>query len=58
MYTLILRSAGTYQVKIDNVEVESGELENDWDFLQPKKIQVMQCVIELKHSGFFLTVLQ
>ena len=51
MYTLILRSAGTYTVKIDNAEVESGDLENDWDFLLPKKIQVMQCVIELKHNN-------
>ena len=50
VYTLILRSAGTYTVKIDNAEVESGDLENDWDFLLPKKIQVMQCVIELKHN--------
>lgn len=28
-----------YQVLIDNEEVESGELEADWDFLPPKKIK-------------------
>ncbi|KAI2667984.1 Calreticulin [Labeo rohita] len=29
----------TYEVKIDNEKVESGSLEEDWDFLPPKKIK-------------------
>uniref|UniRef100_A0A7N6AAY2 Calreticulin n=1 Tax=Anabas testudineus TaxID=64144 RepID=A0A7N6AAY2_ANATE len=29
----------TYEVKIDNEKVESGTLEDDWDFLPPKKIK-------------------
>merc|ERR1712098_505333 len=28
-----------YEVKIDNEKVDGGELEADWDFLAPKKIQ-------------------
>ncbi|CAH1772489.1 unnamed protein product [Owenia fusiformis] len=39
LYTLILRADNTYEVKIDNEKVESGELEADWDFLAPKKIK-------------------
>jgi len=39
LYTLIVRSDNTYEVKIDNKKVESGELEADWDFLPPKKIK-------------------
>ncbi|XP_053325226.1 calreticulin-like [Spea bombifrons] len=38
LYTLILRPNNTYIVKIDNENVENGTLEDDWDFLQPKKI--------------------
>ncbi|KAK3756808.1 hypothetical protein RRG08_003926 [Elysia crispata] len=38
LYTLIVRPDNTYEVKIDNEKVESGELEADWDFLPPKKI--------------------
>ncbi|GFN79069.1 calreticulin [Plakobranchus ocellatus] len=38
LYTLIVRPDNTYEVKIDNEKVESGELEADWDFLAPKKI--------------------
>ncbi len=40
LYTLIVRSDNTYEVKIDNKKVESGKLEDDWDFLAPKKIKV------------------
>ena len=40
LYTLVVRSDNTYVVKIDNDKVESGSLEEDWDFLQPKKIKV------------------
>uniref|UniRef100_A0A672JSC5 Calreticulin n=1 Tax=Salarias fasciatus TaxID=181472 RepID=A0A672JSC5_SALFA len=39
LYTLILNSDQTYEVKIDNEKVESGSLEDDWDFLPPKKIK-------------------
>ncbi|XP_019393940.1 PREDICTED: calreticulin-3 isoform X2 [Crocodylus porosus] len=38
LYTLILRSDQTYKVKIDNEMIESGNLEDDWDFLPPRKI--------------------
>ncbi|XP_026815803.1 calreticulin-like [Rhopalosiphum maidis] len=37
-YTLILKSDNTYEVLIDNENVEYGELEADWDFLPPKQI--------------------
>ncbi|RDD43644.1 Calreticulin [Trichoplax sp. H2] len=39
LYTLILKSDNTYEVKIDNESVESGKLEDDWALLQPKKIK-------------------
>lgn len=39
LYTLIVRPDNTYEVKIDNNKVESGSLEDDWDFLPPKKIK-------------------
>uniref|UniRef100_A0A8C6MTH0 Calreticulin n=1 Tax=Mus spicilegus TaxID=10103 RepID=A0A8C6MTH0_MUSSI len=39
LYTLILRPNATYEVKIDNQKVTSGGLEDDWDFLPPKKIK-------------------
>jgi len=39
LYTLIVRSDNTYEVKIDNKKVESGELEADWEFLAPRKIK-------------------
>ncbi|XP_051550102.1 calreticulin-like [Myxocyprinus asiaticus] len=39
LYTLILRPDQTYEVKIDNEKVESGSLEEDWDFLPAKKIK-------------------
>ncbi|KAM8930565.1 calreticulin-like [Pelodytes ibericus] len=38
LYTLIIRSNNTYEVKIDNEKVENGTLEEDWDFLLPRKI--------------------
>uniref|UniRef100_A0A1B0CBU1 Calreticulin n=1 Tax=Lutzomyia longipalpis TaxID=7200 RepID=A0A1B0CBU1_LUTLO len=38
-YTLIVQPDNTYQVLIDNEKVESGVLEEDWDFLPPKKIK-------------------
>ncbi|XP_013784042.1 calreticulin-like [Limulus polyphemus] len=39
VYTLVVRPDNTYEVKIDNEKVESGELEKDWNFLPPKKIK-------------------
>lgn len=39
LYTLIIRPDQTYEIRIDNEKVESGELENDWDFLPPKTIK-------------------
>ncbi|XP_038616440.1 calreticulin-like [Tachyglossus aculeatus] len=39
LYTLIIRPNSTYAVKIDNKLVESGSLEEDWDFLPPKRIK-------------------
>ncbi|XP_066551615.1 calreticulin [Amia ocellicauda] len=39
LYTLILRPDQTYEVKIDNEKVESGTLEEDWDFLPAKMIK-------------------
>lgn len=38
-YTLIVNPDNTYQVLIDNEKVESGNLEDDWEFLEPKKIK-------------------
>ena len=40
LYTLVVRPDNTYEVKIDNAKVESGSLEEDWDFLSPQKIKV------------------
>lgn len=39
LYTLIVKPDNTYEVLIDNEKVESGNLEDDWDFLAPKKIK-------------------
>ena len=39
LYTLIVKPDLTYEVRIDNEKVESGNLEDDWDFLAPKKIK-------------------
>jgi len=39
VYTLILKSDNTYEVLIDNEKTQSGSLEEDWDFLAPKKIK-------------------
>ncbi|XP_062961822.1 calreticulin-like [Cynocephalus volans] len=39
LYTLIIRPNATYEVKIDNQQVATGNLEDDWDFLPPKKIK-------------------
>jgi calreticulin len=39
LYTLILRSDNTYEVRIDNKEVAKGSLKEDWDMLKPKEIK-------------------
>ncbi|XP_073645986.1 calreticulin-like isoform X1 [Tursiops truncatus] len=39
LYTLIIRPDATYEVKIDNQQVAAGDLEDDWDFLPPRKIK-------------------
>lgn len=39
LYTLILNSDNTYEVRIDGKKEESGDLETDWDLLAPKKIK-------------------
>jgi calreticulin len=38
-YTLIIHPDNSYQVLIDNEEVQKGDLESDWDILPPKKIK-------------------
>ena len=39
LYTLIVKSDNTYEVRIDNKKAESGNLEDDWDFLPPKTVK-------------------
>ena len=39
LYTLILNSDNTYEVRIDGKKEESGNLADDWDMLAPKKIK-------------------
>nr|QKQ30339.1 calreticulin [Pachycrepoideus vindemmiae] len=39
LYTFIIRPDNTYEILIDNEKVESGQLEEDWDFLPAKKIK-------------------
>ena len=38
-YTLVVQPDNTYEVLIDGEKVESGSLEEDWDFLAPKTIK-------------------
>ena len=38
VYTLIVNPDNTYEVQVDQKKVESGSLEEDWDFLAPKVI--------------------
>ncbi|XP_057697343.1 calreticulin-like [Corythoichthys intestinalis] len=38
LYTLVLRSDQTYEVKIDNERVAEGSLEDDWDLLPPRTV--------------------
>ncbi|TKC49978.1 hypothetical protein EI555_010460 [Monodon monoceros] len=39
LYALIIRPNATYEVKIDNWQVAAGDLEDNWDFLPPRKIK-------------------
>ncbi|KAI0983796.1 hypothetical protein GJ496_002689 [Pomphorhynchus laevis] len=39
VYTLIIKTNRTYIVKIDNKEIHTGELYEDWKFLPPKQIK-------------------
>merc|ERR1712054_182627 len=39
LYTLIVKPDNTYEVQIDQVKVDSGSLEEGWDFLEPKQIR-------------------
>ena len=40
LYKLVVTPDGKYSVAIDDTEVQSGELREDWDFLPPKVIKV------------------
>ncbi|TNN09462.1 Calreticulin [Schistosoma japonicum] len=40
LYTLIVRPDNSYEVLVDNEKVESGLLEEDWNMLAPKMIDV------------------
>merc|ERR1719487_2069613 len=39
LYTLIVNPDGTYEAQIDMNKVDSGSLEEGWDFLEPKEIR-------------------
>jgi calreticulin len=39
LYTLIVKPDNTYEIRIDNKQKASGKLEEDFDFLAPKKIK-------------------
>merc|ERR1719454_1455197 len=39
LYTLIVKPDNTYEVQIDTNKVDSGSLEEGWDFLEPKQIR-------------------
>ena len=50
LYTLVVQPDGKYEVLIDNEKVESGSLEDDWDFLPAKEIKVrVRYVLERQH---------
>jgi calreticulin len=38
VYTVVVKADNTYQVLVDGSVKESGNLEDDWDFLPPKQI--------------------
>eukprot|EP00463_Aulacantha_scolymantha_P003431 TRINITY_DN42_c0_g1_i1.p1 TRINITY_DN42_c0_g1~~TRINITY_DN42_c0_g1_i1.p1 ORF type:complete len:420 (-),score=148.72 TRINITY_DN42_c0_g1_i1:174-1433(-) len=39
VYTLIVKSDNSYEVRIDGSKKQDGKLEEDWEFLEPKKIK-------------------
>merc|ERR1712072_1628398 len=39
LYTLIVKPDNTYEVQIDMNKVDSGSLDEGWDFLEPKQIR-------------------
>jgi calreticulin len=39
VYTLVVKPDNTYEVFIDGESKQSGSLEEDWDFLEPRKIK-------------------
>ncbi|NP_999643.1 calreticulin precursor [Strongylocentrotus purpuratus] len=39
LYTLIVKSDNSYEVRIDNEKAQAGNLEEDWDFLPSKMIR-------------------
>lgn len=39
VYTLIVKPDLTYEIRIDGVKKEGGKLEDDWEFLAPRKIK-------------------
>jgi len=39
IYTLIVRPDNTYEIKIDGKQKAAGKLDEDWDFLPPKRIK-------------------
>merc|ERR1712227_838839 len=42
LYTLIVKPDSTYEVQIDMNKVDSGSLEEGWDFLEPKQIRDLE----------------
>ena len=51
LYTLIINPDNTYTVLIDNEKAESGNIEDDWDMLPPKKIDVSSVVFQIMVVG-------
>jgi len=39
LYTLILKSDNSFEVRVDGKAVREGKLEDEWDFLPPKEIK-------------------
>merc|ERR1712083_1278101 len=39
VYTLLVKPDNTYEVFVDGESKQKGSLEEDWDFLEPRKIK-------------------
>merc|ERR1719350_968385 len=39
VYTLVVKSDNTYEILVDGESKQTGTLEEDWDFLEPRKIK-------------------